>query len=45
MAYTSIFSSDMFAGLKADVMAGSIGWIGVVAAVAGAALIVRILFK
>lgn len=45
MEYTSLFDSAMFAAVKADVMAGSIGWLGVVTALAGAALIIKVLFR
>lgn len=43
--YTSIFDSTMFDALKADVMTGVSGWLGVALAVAGAAIIVRVLLK
>lgn len=45
MNYTPIFSTGFFDGVKADVLAGSIGWLGVVVAVAGAAIIIKVLFR
>ena len=44
MTYTTLIPSGFFDAVKSDVMTGAVGWLGVVVAVAGAALIIRTLF-
>jgi len=41
--YEQLITSDTFTGVRADVLSGAMGWIGVVLGIAGVGLIIRVL--
>ena len=42
MTYTPLIGSGFFDSVKADVLSGASGWLGVILVVAGAAMLIRV---